>query len=88
MPSSDSRPTDDLLAAKMGRLSVFSKWSMVIGLGQICSTCLDSHASEVLAKVSECLVKASGNLKFLDFIGLAFLLYDLGSMSTSVVPQA
>jgi hypothetical protein len=70
----------------MGGLSVFSKWSMVIGLGQICSTCLDNHASEVLARLSECLVKASGDLKFLEFIGLAFLLYDPGSMSTSVLP--
>jgi hypothetical protein len=45
-----------------------------MGLGQICSTCLDNHASEVLARLLECLVKASG--KFLEFIVLASLLYD------------
>lgn len=38
-------------------------------LGQICSTCLDNHASEVLARLLECLVKASG--KFLELIILA-----------------
>jgi hypothetical protein len=47
---------------------------MVIGLGQICSTCLDNHASEVLARLLECLVKTSG--KFPEFIVLASLLYD------------
>ncbi len=42
---------------------------MVIGLGQICSMCLDSHASEVLARLLVYLVKASGKLP--EFIGLA-----------------
>jgi hypothetical protein len=45
-----------------------------MGLGQICSTWLDNHASEVLARLLECLVKASG--KFLKFIVLVSLLYD------------
>jgi hypothetical protein len=40
-----------------------------MGLGQIRSTCLDNHASGVLARLLECLVKASG--KFLEFIVLA-----------------
>jgi hypothetical protein len=61
--SSESRgPTDDILAAKMGVLSVSLKGSVIIGLGQIRSTCLDSHASEDLVRVSECLVKASSKL--------------------------
>ena len=40
-----------------------------MGLGQICSTCLDNHASEVLARLSEYLVKAGG--KILEFVVLA-----------------
>lgn len=37
-----------------------------MGLGQICSTCLDNHASEVLARLLKYLVKASS--KFLELI--------------------
>ena len=40
-----------------------------MGLGQICSICLDNHVSEVLARPLECLVKANG--KFLEYIILA-----------------
>jgi hypothetical protein len=68
-------PIDDLLAAGMGRLSMFLlKGQMVMGSRQICSTCLDNHASEVLARLLECPVKASG--KSLEFIVLASLLYN------------
>jgi hypothetical protein len=75
MLSSESQgPTDDFLATKMGMLSVFLKGSMIMGLGQICSTCLDSHASEDLVRLLECLVKASS--KFFETIDLSSLLYD------------
>jgi len=58
--SSDSQwPVDDLLAAKMGMWSMSLKASMIMGSGQICSTCLDSHASEDLVRLLKCLVKAS-----------------------------
>lgn len=63
MLSSESRgPTDDIFAAKMGVLSVSLKGPMIMGLGQIRSTCLDSHAWEDLVRVSECLVRASSKL--------------------------
>src|SRR5580698_2247907 len=74
VPSSDSEPQgpiDDLLAAEMGKLVeyVFVEWSVVNAwIGQICSTCLDNHVSEVLARLLKCLVKASG--KFLEFISI------------------
>ena len=42
---------------------------MVMGSRQICSTYLDNHASEVLARLLEYLVKASG--KFLELTILA-----------------
>jgi hypothetical protein len=45
-----------------------------MALGQICSTCLDNHAAEVLARLSERLVKTSS--RFLEFIVLASSLYN------------
>ena len=76
MLSSESRvPTDDILAAKIGMLSASIKGSIIMGLGQIRSTCPDSHASEDLVRVSECPVKASS--KLFEIIGLSTLLHEL-----------
>lgn len=76
MLSSESQgPTDDLFGSKMGILGVFLKGSMITGLGQICSTCPDSHASEDLVRFLKCLVKVSS--KFFEGIDPLSLLYDL-----------